>query len=302
MRSGGDFSGEDGTLVGFEEEKQKGHPGGGSNQLYVIGLGSKGERGITKEAETALGKADTVIGYKLYLDQALPFLKDSAKTESSGMTAETKRAEDAIERALSGEKAAIVSGGDPGIYAMAGVVFEVAAAKKVPLGTGKGELYIKVIPGTPALSAGASILGAPITHDFCAISLSDRLTDWDLIKKRLDLASQGDFVIIIYNPRSHGRDWQLGEARDILLKRLSPDTPVGLAIRCGRKGEKGKIITLGTLNIDEVDMQTLVIIGNSTTFVYSGHMITPRGYVKKYGVGSEKEAEDEKETATDEEP
>ena len=187
---------------------------------------------------------------------------------------------------------AVVSGGDAGIYAMAGVVFEVAAARNVPLGTGEGELDIKVIPGTPALTVGAAILGAPITHDFCAISLSDRLTDWELIKKRLDLAGQGDFVVVIYNPRSRGRDWQLGEARDILLKRLSPDTPVGLASRCGRKDERGRVITLGTLEIGEVDMQTLVVVGNSTTFVYCGRMITPRGYVKKYGAGGEEAPED----------
>jgi precorrin-3B C17-methyltransferase len=296
MRSGSHTGFENGTVTHAQKEESQGHPGHSAHELFVVGLGSKGAPGITREAETALGKAETVIGYKLYLDQALPFLKEGVKKESSGMTAETKRAEDAIERALAGEKVAIVSGGDPGIYAMAGVVFEVAAAKRIPLGKKEGELNITVIPGTPALSAGASILGAPITHDFCAISLSDRLTDWELIKKRLELASQGDFVIVIYNPRSHGRDWQLGEARDILLKRLSPDTPVGLAVRCGRKGEEGRIITLGTLKIEEVDMQTLVVIGNSTSFEYSGHMITPRGYVKKYGVGGEPEEEGEKES------
>ncbi|MDR2350831.1 MAG: precorrin-3B C(17)-methyltransferase [Deltaproteobacteria bacterium] len=251
----------------------------------MIGLGSKGPGGITLDARKALGDATVVIGYKLYLEQAGPFLRPDARRESSGMTRETKRAEDAIEMALKGEKVAVVSGGDPGIYAMSGVVFEVAAAKKIPLGEGKGELSIKVIPGTPALTAASSILGAPITHDFCAISLSDRLTDWELIKKRLSLASRGDFVIVVYNPRSRGRDWQLGEAMAILLEKLDPDTPVGLASRCGRKGEKGRIVTLGTLKIEEVDMQTLVIIGNSTTFVWSGHMITPRGYVKKYGSG-----------------
>jgi precorrin-3B C17-methyltransferase len=252
-------------------------------ELYVIGLGSGGPEGITLAAQKALLEVDTVIGYKLYLEQAAHLLGPKVKLESSGMTAETKRAEDALKRAMKGERVAVVSGGDPGIYAMAGVVFEVAADRKLPLGRGAGELSIKVIAGTPALTSGAALLGAPITHDFCAISLSDRLTDWELIKKRLELASLGDFVIIIYNPRSHGRSTQLGEAKEILLKHKSPDTPVGLASRCGRAGEKSTIVTLKSLVPEDVDMQTLVVVGNSTTFVYRNHMITPRGYVRKYG-------------------
>jgi precorrin-3B C17-methyltransferase len=234
-------------------------------------------------AKKALSQVDTVIGYKLYLEQAAPLLSPNVKLESSGMTAETKRAEEALARAMKGERVAVVSGGDPGVYAMAGVVFEVAADRKLPLGTDPGELKITVVAGTPALTNGAALLGAPITHDFCAISLSDRLTDWELIKKRLTLASRGDFVIILYNPRSHGRATQLGEAKSILLENMSPDTPVGLASRCGRDGQNGTIVTLGTLEPEEVDMQTLVIIGNSTTFVYRNHMITPRGYLSKYG-------------------
>ena len=201
------------------------------------------------------------------------------------MTEETARAEEALELALKGGKVSIVSGGDPGIYAMAGVVFEMAASKKIPLGTGKGRLKICVVPGTPALVAGAALLGAPITHDFCTISLSDRLTDWELIKKRLDLAAQSDFVIIIFNPKSHGRAWQLSEAKEILLGRLPGPTPVGIAERMGRHCENARIVSLKDLNPEEVDMQTILIVGNSTTFVYDGCMITPRGYVNKYGPG-----------------
>jgi precorrin-3B C17-methyltransferase len=249
----------------------------------VVGLGSRGETGVTPEAQEALGRARTVYGYKLYLDQALPFVSKEAELSPSGMTAETLRAKEALSQAMSGRVCAMVSGGDAGVYAMAGVVFEVAAELALPLGTGDGELKITVVPGTPALCAGAAALGAPLTHDFCCVSLSDRLTEWSLIEKRLENASLADFVIVIYNPKSRGRDWQLGAAKDILLKNLSPATPVGLAFRCGREGEGSRIVTLGTLNPDDADMQTLVIVGNSTTFVYRGAMITPRGYIRKYG-------------------
>jgi precorrin-3B C17-methyltransferase len=224
-----------------------------------------------------------VIGYSLYLEQASPWIREGAAAVSSVMTEETKRAEEALELAQKGGRVSVVSGGDPGIYAMAGVIFEVAAGKKIPLGTGPGKLNIRIIPGTPALVAAASLLGAPITHDFCAISLSDRLTDWELIKRRLDLASQCGLIIAIYNPKSHGRSWQLGEAKEILLKNISGDTPVGLASRLGRHGEKSWVVKLKDLNVDEVDMQTILIVGNETTFVYDGHLITPRGYVNKYG-------------------
>jgi precorrin-3B C17-methyltransferase len=232
-----------------------------------------------------LERATVVMGYKLYIDQAEPWLSPLVKRFSTNMTEETQRGEEALEEAMKGSKVALVSGGDPGIYAMAGVVYELAAGKKIPLGPGKDQLLIRVIPGTPALVAAASLLGAPITHDFATISLSDRLTDWELILKRLDAASQADFVIVIYNPRSHGRDWQLGEVKELLLKNLKGETPVGLATRLGRHGEASKIVSLKDLNPEEVDMQTILIVGNSTTFIYEGSMITPRGYLKKYGPG-----------------
>ncbi|MDR1080910.1 MAG: precorrin-3B C(17)-methyltransferase, partial [Deltaproteobacteria bacterium] len=127
------------------------------------------------------------------------------------------------------------------------------------------------------------LLGAPLTHDFCCISLSDRLTDWELIKRRLEMAARADFVIVIYNPRSRGRDWQLSEARELLLRFIPGSTPAGLAVRCGREGEEGRVTTLEKLVPEDVDMQTLVVVGNSSTYVYRGAMITPRGYVRKYG-------------------
>jgi precorrin-3B C17-methyltransferase len=206
--------------------------------------------------------------------------------EPSPMTAEVARAERALGLAAEGQAVAMVSGGDPGVYAMAGAIFEVAAQRGLPLGSGQGQFQIEVVTGTPALTAAAALLGAPLTHDFCAVSLSDRLTSWETIEKRLDLASRADFVIAIYNPKSHGRPWQLGRAAEILLGNMSPLTPVGLASRCGREGQAVGLTTLGNLAEAKIDMQTLVIVGNSSTFVYQGRMITPRGYAGKYGPGA----------------
>jgi precorrin-3B C17-methyltransferase len=237
--------------------------------------------GVTPMAQEAIREAKAVLGYKLYLDEAANLIPPTASKYSSGMTAEVARAQKALELATSGIRTCMISGGDPGVYAMAGAVFEVVANSKIALGSAPGQLEIKVITGTPSVTAAAALLGAPLTHDFCAVSLSDRLTPWDLIVKRLDLASQADFVIAIHNPKSHGRDWQLGEAVNILLKNLSPKTPVGIARRCGREGQSSEITTLDKLPACDVDMQTLIIVGNQSTFVYSGFMITPRGYIKK---------------------
>jgi precorrin-3B C17-methyltransferase len=248
-----------------------------------VGLGSAGPKGITLAAKEALSRAEVVFGYKLYLKEAEPHLPPAAKVVSSGMTAEMSRAEAALESAASGLRTALVSGGDPGVYAMAGAVLEVAASKGLDISGNPGSVAISVITGTPSLTAAAALLGAPLTHDFCAISLSDRLTKWETIKKRLEMAAGADFVIAIHNPKSHGRDWQLSEAAEILLKTLKAETPVGLARRCGRPGESKEITTLGRLKEAEVDMQTLIIVGNSKSFVYQGRLITPRGYVDKYG-------------------
>ncbi len=238
--------------------------------------------GISLAAQKSLEEAQVVFGYGLYMEQARPYLK-GAQEKQSGMTHEMQRAEEAIKTALSGQRTVMVSGGDAGVYAMAGALYEVAAAQKINLGDGAGQLQIKVVPGIPAFVASAALLGAPLTHDFCAISLSDRLTPWDKIEKRLDLAGQADFVICLYNPKSHGRDWQLSRAAEILLASRPAETPVGIVGKAGRTGETVLLSTLGQLPQDPVDMQTLVVIGNQSTFVYQGKMITPRGYVDKYG-------------------
>ncbi len=144
------------------------------------------------------------------------------------------------------------------------------------------DLYLEVIPGVPALAAGAALLGAPLMHDFVAISLSDLLTPWETIQKRLDLAAQGDFVIVLYNPKSKKRDWQLGAVRDLLLRHKDPGTPVGIVSRAMRQGQTTTITTLDDLTQAPVDMQTIVVVGNSQTHTYGDYMITPRGYLDKY--------------------
>jgi precorrin-3B C17-methyltransferase len=257
--------------------------------LEIVGLGSGGLDGITIAAQKSLEAAEDVYGYGLYLEQAAAYLR-GAQAHKSGMTAEMRRAEEAIDCALSGRRTVMVSGGDAGVYAMAGAVFEVAAARKLSLGTGAGQVQITVIPGVPAVVAGAALLGAPLTHDFCTVSLSDRLTPWSVITKRLSMAAEADFVIALYNPKSRGRDWQLAEAAGILLGVLPAQTPVGIVSRAGREGESVSLITLGQLADATIDMQTLVIIGNQSSFVYDGALVTPRGYVNKYGPESRKKS------------
>jgi precorrin-3B C17-methyltransferase len=210
------------------------------------------------------------------------------------MTQEVKRVEKALATALSGKSCAIVSSGDPGIYAMAGLIFETCETKGifiVPPGTrdkipmNQTALTVEIIPGIPALSAGAALLGAPLTHDFAVISLSDLLTPWELIEERIESAASADFVIVLYNPKSKKRSWQLERAQQIILKHRSPSTPVGIVVRAMRQDQNIEIVPLGRLHEAYVDMQTTVFIGSRTSRRYLEYMYTPRGYSKKYQLG-----------------
>jgi len=226
-----------------------------------------------------------VVGYQTYIDLVRPWLT-SQEVVSTGMKAEVKRCQLALDRARAGEKVALVSSGDAGIYGMAGLVLSMCAAQGLrvgpPEGSGDVDLYLEVIPGVPALAAGAALLGAPLMHDFVVISLSDLLTPWETILKRLELAAQGDFVIVLYNPKSKKRDWQLGAVRDLLLRFKAPETPVGIVSRAMREGQTTTVTTLEDLLSQAVDMQTIVVVGNSQTYTYGAYMITPRGYQNKY--------------------
>lgn len=187
------------------------------------------------------------------------------------MTREIDRCRMAIEIALTGKDVAMISSGDSGIYGMAGAVFQMVQEMKA-------DIDVDVVPGVTAASAAASVLGAPLMHDFSIISLSDLMTPQELIEKRLDAAGASDMIVCLYNPKSHTRTDKVEIAQRILLEHRSPDTPVGCVRNAGREGENAQITTLGALDEADIDMFTLVIIGNSRTYVHDGRMITPRGY------------------------
>ncbi len=191
----------------------------------------------------------------------------------------------AVEIARSGKTVAIICSGDPGIYAMAGLVFEVLRADENNVSSPE----IEIVPGIPALSSCAARLGAPLMHDFASISLSDLLTPWDLIEKRLEAAASADFVIAIYNPKSKGRPDNIDKARDIIMKFRSPQTPVGIVKAATRENETVILTDLGNMLENEIGMLSTVIIGNSQTFEWDGRMVTPRGYGNKYKLANEKE-------------
>ena len=245
-------------------------------KLSIIGLGPGGPEHLTPAAREALAQAQVVVGYQTYIDLVASLL-NGKQVRASGMRQEVERARQALDEAAQGKRVALISSGDAGIYGMAGLVLEMAQ------GTGTD---IRVIPGVSAVQAAAAALGAPLMHDFAVISLSDLLTPWELIRSRLDAAGQADFVVALYNPRSHGRTTQLDEARHILLRHRHPETPVGIVRHAGRGAqEQSWVGQLASFDDSAVDMSTLVIIGNSRTFVdEGGRMITPRGYEKRYEV------------------
>lgn len=250
----------------------------GSKQgsIYIVGTGPGNIDHITPYAQKAIKKAEIIVGYDTYLD-LVPELIKGKEVHSTGMTKETERCNKAVELAEGGKTVAVISGGDPGIYAMAGLVFELLSSKDI------SELHVEVIPGISALNACASRLGAPLMHDFASISLSDRLTPWALIEKRLEAAAMADFVIVLYNPKSKGRAEHINAALDIILKYRKPETPVGIVKAAMRENESVVITDLKHMLDHDINMQTTVIIGNSQTFKWGGRMVTPRGYSGKYG-------------------
>jgi cobalt-precorrin 5A hydrolase/precorrin-3B C17-methyltransferase len=242
-------------------------------KLYVVGTGPGAVEHITPYAQRAIAESGTIVGYGTYLD-LIRELISGKEVFSTGMTQEIDRCRKAVELALEGKTVSVISGGDPGIYAMAGLVFEIC--RGMPR-----HPAVEVIPGISALNACAARLGAPLMHDFASISLSDRLTPWELIEGRLHAAAMADFVIVLYNPKSKGRAGHIGRAREIILKHRLPDTPVGIVKGAMREDERIVLSDLGEMLDCEIDMQTTVIIGNSKTFLWNNLMITPRGYENK---------------------
>ncbi|MCM3654537.1 precorrin-3B C(17)-methyltransferase [Metabacillus litoralis] len=247
-------------------------------KLLVIGFGPGSFEHMTKRAQEAIQESDCIIGYKTYVELIQDLLTDQ-EIISTGMSEEVSRAQAAVRLAEQGKKVAVISSGDAGVYGMAGLVYEVLIEKGWKEATG---VSIEVIPGISAINSCASLLGAPIMHDACTISLSDHLTPWDLIEKRIEAAAQADFVVTLYNPKSGRRTLQIQEAQRILLKYRSPATPVGLVKSAYREREKIEITDLEHMLDYEIGMLTTVVIGNSTTFLYDNKMITPRGYQRKY--------------------
>ncbi len=226
-----------------------------------------------------------IVGYSTYID-LIQHMIQGKKIISTAMTKEVQRVGAALDEALGGKVVALVSSGDAGIYAMAGLVLEMCAERKLDAApaasTGCNGLCIEVVPGIPALCAGAALLGAPLTHDFAAISLSDLLTPWQVIEKRIEAAAMADFVMVIYNPKSKKRHWQLNKAQEITLKHRDGATPVGIVTSAMRPEQRIQMTTLDRLHTMTVDMQTTVFIGNSSTRTFGSFMFTPRGYGGKY--------------------
>jgi precorrin-3B C17-methyltransferase len=241
--------------------------------IAVIGMGPGMESMMTNQALQALDDAEVIVGYTVYLE-LLGERFAGKEMLSTPMKQETERCRLAFEEAAKGKKVAMICSGDAGIYGMASLMFEI----KEELGTDAANVDINVIPGITAASSGAAVLGAPLNHDFCVISLSDLLTPWDLIEKRLRAAAEGDFAIAIYNPSSKKRHDYLQKACDILLETAEPERACGYVRSIGRDGEEFHTCTLGELRDTEVDMFTTVFIGNSQSRIMGDRLITPRGY------------------------
>ena len=238
-------------------------------KIYVVGLGPGEWNQMTQRAVEALEECDVIIGYDVYVD----LIRDRFQHKnliSTPMKKEAERCHIAIEEALKGQNVAMVCSGDAGVYGMAGLMYEVAQQYD--------PLEIEVISGITAACSGAAVLGAPLIHDFAVISLSDLLTPWELIEKRIDCAAMADFVLCFYNPSSKKRQDYLEKACEIILKHRGADTMCGFVKNIGRDGEKGTLLTLEELKNAQVDMFTTVFIGNSQTKEINGKLVTPRGY------------------------
>lgn len=238
-------------------------------KLYLVGMGPGNAANMTGAAWAALEEAELFCGYTRYVNLLRPLFPEKT-FYATGMTGELERCRYCLERASEGICTALICSGDAGIYGMAGPTLE--------LSTAYPKAEITVIPGVTAACSGAALLGAPLGHDFCVISLSDRLTDWGLIEKRLRCASEGDFVVCLYNPASRHRPDCLRKACEVLLEKKAPDTVCGVAKNIGREGESVSILTLEELKNSGADMFTTVFIGSFSTKTAGSRMVTPRGY------------------------
>lgn len=245
-------------------------------KITVIGIGPGSLMDMTPRARKAIEDAQVVAGYHTYI-KLVESLLDGKEVIGTGMMQEIDRCRMAVEKAAAGQETVVVSSGDAGVYGMAGLVLELVLQRP----EGERPEFGGTIAGISAVNAAASVLGAPLMHDFAVISLSNLLTPWELIRKRVDMAGQGDFVIALYNPKSKKRVQNIEEVREILLKYRDPKTPVGIVTAATRPDEKKVLSTLEDFTKEDINMFSLVVIGNSQTYVKEGWMITPRGYGNK---------------------
>lgn len=244
----------------------------GKTKITIVGIGPGSNEDITPAAIEAIREADVVVGYKYYFQFVEAYLRPETERIATGMTRERDRAQQAFEMAEGGKTVAVISSGDAGIYGMAPLIYEMAEERK-------SNIEILSLPGISAFQKAASLLGAPIGHDLCIISLSDLMTPWDMIEKRIVAAAVGDFITAIYNPKSHGRYWQLYRLKELFLNNgRAADTPVGYVRQAGRDEQEVEMTTLANFDPEDTDMFTIVIIGNSQSYMRNGKMITPRGY------------------------
>ena len=240
-------------------------------RIIVAGIGPGSREDITPAVMTAVGEADVVVGYKYYFQFVEQYLKPGCECVDTGMKKERERAEQAFQIAEQGKTVVVISSGDAGIYGMAPLIYEMKKAHQ-------SDVEIETLPGISAFQKAASLLGAPIGHDMCIISLSDLMTPWEMIERRIKAAATGDFVTAIYNPKSHGRYWQLYRLVELFLQERSADTPVGYVRQAGREEQTVHLTTLGAFDPEDVDMFTVILIGNSQSYIADGKFITPRGY------------------------
>lgn len=243
-------------------------------KIIVAGIGPGNSQDITPAVLKAVGEADVIVGYKYYFQFIMSYVKEGCECIDTGMKKERERALQAFELAEQGKTVVVISSGDAGIYGMTPLIYEMRRERGV-------DIAVESLPGISAFQKAASLLGAPIGHDMCIISLSDLMTPWEVIERRIKAAAAGDFVTAVYNPKSHGRYWQLYRLQEIFLQMRSADTPVGYVRQAGRPEQEVKMTTLAFFNPEDVDMFTVILIGNSQSYVFDGKMVTPRGYYRE---------------------
>ena len=247
-------------------------------KIIIAGIGPGSKEDITPAVLEAVKGADVVVGYKYYFQFIESFVKSECECIDTGMKKERERAEMAFALAEQDKTVVVISSGDAGIYGMAPLIYEMQRERG-------SDMEIVALPGISAFQKAASLLGAPIGHDMCIISLSDLMTPWEVIERRIKAAAKGDFVTAIYNPKSHGRYWQLYRLQDLFLRERSAETPVGYVRQAGREDQEVKLTTLAAFDPEDVDMFTVIIIGNSQSYISDSKLITPRGYYAATVVG-----------------